>query len=244
MYRPNDNLGLGNILIKLCQVDTVSEKIRDGGRGKFLQFHGLNIIRDDTDVEVINPPIFINSESNKRIRSVISPTEHAQSYIDKYKYLVEGVEFGIQVRRGALSCDSRMAIKSSIQCDDTSLLKFFDIVRIASGPVFLSCDCIQTKHRFREAFGDKIRFIDESAEFLDNDITSQDPWVSFTDFFLLGMCPYVYITGGARDMYTFSTFGFMACMYGNKRWIPIFNDAYESIHVPHITSTCGKTEKK
>lgn len=238
MFRPKDGHGLGNILMQLCHVtDTVSDKFyTDGNRGKFIKTT-LKIVRDDTESDTLqDPPLNINPKTHARIREIISPTEHAKSYIHNYRHLIEGVEFAFQIRRGALSSDKEVAKRSSVHCDDTALLKFFHIIDQTNGNVYISSDCLETKRKFLHKYGERVRFIDETAEYITNDLKNE-PWVTFTDFFLLGMCPRVFITGGARDMFTFSTFGYMACMYGNNECIPIFNDAYDSIHIKEINSS-------
>ena len=42
-------------------------------------------------------------------------------------------------------------------------------------------------------------------------------------FFLLSKCPRLFITGGNKDLVGFSTYAYMAAIYGNKPFNMIFN---------------------
>ena len=219
MYRPPD-CGLGNVLMHLCYTDNVSDKIYDGGRGKFLIIK-KNIMKDDLKLDTIIPPTYIVPDIHSNISHIIEPTEYAKQYINKYKHLIDNVEYAFQIRRGSLSNTKQISDLSSIFCTDDTLNKFENILD-KPGNVFISSDCLDIKHYLRNKYGDRIKFIDSESQFIINH-NKDDPWVSFTEFFLLSMCPYVYMTGGNRDMNTFSTFGYMACMYGNVKFEPIFN---------------------
>jgi len=45
----------------------------------------------------------------------------------------------------------------------------------------------------------------------------------YLKFFLLSKCPKLYLTGGRGDMVGFSTYGYMAAVYGNKPFEIVFN---------------------
>ena len=45
----------------------------------------------------------------------------------------------------------------------------------------------------------------------------------YLKFFLLSMCPQLFLTGGRGDMIGFSTYAYMAAIYGKKPFQPIFN---------------------
>ena len=63
------------------------------------------------------------------------------------------------------------------------------------------------------------------------------PWVAIVDgekkytdyhniyllFFLMSKCPRLFITGGNKDLVGFSTYAYMAAIYGNKQFNMIFN---------------------
>ena len=216
---------MANILMHLCQVDVVSNKIYSKGYGKYMQLN-LDIREDDGTLPTVIPPLYIMPNVHAKIRNIMKPTEAALTKIEEYRHLVDGVEYAIQIRRGCMSSCESVAKNSSVHCDDSALAKFHQIVQQNKGPFFISSDCRKTKMEFKAMYPDRVRFIDEESE---HSVVGTDPWLTFTEFFLLGMCPCVFITGGARDMLTFSTFGYMACIYGGTRYIPVFNDADKSI---------------
>lgn len=231
MFRPKDGHGFGNIIMQLCLVDKVSSHIYDGKRGDYIKVKSpMIVVEDDGTLQACeSPPLFIRPEIHKKISHIIEPTEKANAFIEKYKHLIDGVEFAFQIRMGSKSSNPEVTSKSSVHCDETGLNKFFEIMDKTRGNVFISSDCLETKKLFSSKYGTRVRYIDEDAVYVINGNTS-DPWITFTDFFLLGMCPFIFMTGGARDMFTFSTFGYMAAMYGQKEFQPIFNDCYDSIH--------------
>jgi hypothetical protein len=236
MFSP-DARGLGNILMQLCHVDTVSDKIYDGHRGTFLKFDGIHIKPYDPSIEPIIPPLYINPQIHSKISTIIKPSEYAMIYINKYKHLIDDVSFAFQIRRGHLSSNENISKNSSgtIFCTDETIEKFIHIMKHnPNKKVFISSDCLQTKLNFNKMFPNRVMYIDDEPEFIIN-TNNHEPWVSFTDFFLLGMCPLVYITGGFKDMLSFSTFGYMACMYGKNQCVPIFNDEHDTIIVSHNT---------
>jgi hypothetical protein len=211
--------GLGNILMRLCYVDTVNKSFYDHGRGDFFKLTNIHV------VEEVIPPLYIIPEIHSRISQLVEPTDTAKIYIEKYKHLVEGVSCAIQVRMSERSsnCIVRKGSRHTEFCDDSGLEKFKNIVASSEREVFMSSDCLATKRLFREIFGSKIKFIDEECQYMD--CNNKDfPWVTCTDFFLLGMCPIVYMTGGHQTTNSFSTFGYMAALYGRKPCNPIFND--------------------
>jgi hypothetical protein len=213
-------------------VSEVSEKIYDGNRGRFIKVEGVKVKPYDPDVENIHPPLYINPQIHSKISRIIKPTEYALKYIDDYKHLLDGVSFAFQIRRGHLSTNTCVSKHSSgtIFCTDETLEKFINIMKEQPDTkVFISSDCLAVKHKLKKMFPDRVSYINKEPEFITGDNNESDPWVSFTDFFLLGMCPRVYITGGFKDMLSFSTFGYMACMYGKNECVPIFNDGDTTI---------------
>lgn len=222
MFRPKDGHGLGNILMQLCQVNIVSDKIYDGNRGKFIKVH-MCIVKDDTgDVDIIEPNLYITPREHKNIKHLIEPTDYAKIFIKKYIHLLNGVEFGIQIRKGALSSNKEVVKHSCQHINESGLHKFHEIVKMTDKNIFIAADCLETKKEFKRLYGDRIKYIDEECEYIVNSL-NDEPWVSFTEFFLLGKCPHVYITGGNTDMSGFSTFGYMACMHTHTNFTPVFN---------------------
>jgi hypothetical protein len=218
MYNP-PNLGLGNILMHLCQVSSVTDKIYDGMRGEYIKVK-LPIVQESSEVET--PHLYVIPELHQKIKDIIEPTEKCKTYIEKYKHLIKDIDFSLQIRRGALSKSEIVSNISAIHCNDDGLNKFFEIMNSTKGNVFLSSDCMEIKRIFKEKYGDRIRFIDNEVQYIIN-TNKDDPWTTFTDFFLLSMSPFVFMSGGNVDMNTFSTFGYMACMYGGVPFKPVFN---------------------
>ena len=46
----------------------------------------------------------------------------------------------------------------------------------------------------------------------------------YLEWFLISMCPKVYLTGGRTDLVGFSTYGYTAAIYGSKPFEIIFNE--------------------
>jgi hypothetical protein len=223
MYRPsNDGIGLGNMLIKMTQVDSVSSQFLGGGIGKYIKVN-IPVIEDpDGSLPSTNPPIYIGQPVHNRIRDIISPTPVMMRLIEQYQH---PVSVGIQIRRCNLAKTPNFDDSGihTIFCTDATLEKFHAIVNSSPGDVFLTTDCVEVKKTFKEKYGDKIKIVDAAPTHVHMD-AKDDPWVSILEFFLLSKCPIVYMTGGNRDMFSFSTFGYMAAVYGNKQWVPVFND--------------------
>ena len=57
----------------------------------------------------------------------------------------------------------------------------------------------------------------------DQEPSIEDYQNSFLKFFILSMCPKLYLTGGRGDMIGFSTYAYMASIYGEKPFEITFN---------------------
>jgi len=227
MYRPS-KAGLANKLMQICQVNLVSSNIYDGGYGKYMKLT-IPVQQDDGTLPSLDPPLTINPGLHYNISEIMKPTEEAKTKIEEYRHLVDGVSFGLQIRRGCMSECPDVSKWSAVHCDDTALAKFHQIMEQNSGTVYLSSDCIKVKRDFAERYPGRVRYLDEEAAHSWSGMGIEDPWVTFTEFYLLSMCPVIFMTGGARDMFTFSTFGYMAAMYGRKQYLPVFNDCEKSL---------------
>lgn len=223
MFRINDGrVGLGNLFIYLSQIDDktpVSSKIYDGYRGKYLEFTNLNIIEDDYSMESIKTPdIYINHYTSKNIhtrcRQKIKPSKLLIDIIENYKHLVEDIECGIAIRTYDPNC--------GYIADEHTLQTFENIIKNSSKKIFIACDNLEYKLKLNEKYPNKINFINGECIHINNHNTIDSP-LPFLDFFLLSMCPLLYITGGPKDMTKFSTFGYMASIYGNVKANVVFN---------------------
>lgn len=225
MYRVEKICGLGNILIYLSQIDDkipVSKNIYDGYRGKYLKFKNLNIQDDDGSLESLNPVIYINPYTVNYVhplcRNKIEPSDLTKNLLEnKYKHMLDDVDVGLAIRFGNMNEHESLKF-----ADDKSIEQFENIIRNCRRNVFVACDKLDYKLKLKEIFGDKVKCI--LSEFVStwsvNEVDSSTPYI---EFFLLSMCPKLYITGGPRDFSAFSTFGYMAAIYGNKDFEVIWN---------------------
>lgn len=220
MFRPS-HYGLGNLLIWLSQLDDVTPVcFKTTNISKYIQFKNLNIVEDDITKENIDLPICINPYTIKHVHPNIcekmEPTDIMKQLIDKNQHLVQGVDFAIHVRRGVDGYFDRFA-------DDSALNQFDDLISKSSS-VFLASDCEEFKRKMKDKHGEKVKYYNHHTGFVHTtDLHNFDDYASILDFFLLSMCPMVYITGGPVNMTGFSTFGYMASIYGKKPFNVIWN---------------------
>ena len=225
MFRPRE-VGLGNTLLLLTKVDTVSSAIYDWKCfGKYFRLKNIKVIDDDGSMPDAKIGIIIGDPDHKKISDIIEPTDELLKLVDKYRDLVFRVEFGLQIRRCGFSNVSSVKNDTGANfkfCTDETLNEFVRLVQHTGGCVFLTTDCQDTKMKFKKTFGDKVRIIDDEPEHIAH-CGDKDPWLTYIEFILLSKCPMVVMTGGDKDMFTFSTFGYASALYGNKRFIPYFN---------------------
>lgn len=213
MFRCPDGAGLGNLFIWLSQLDEsvpVSSQIYDGYRGKYLEFSNLNIVEDDPTIENLPiPDIYINQFTNNfvhpKCKEKVKPSKHLFDILEQNKHLVSDVSCGIAIRTYDPHCG---------KIADESTLAYFDDVINSSKKVFIACDNLEYKLKLNEKYPNKINFLNHECVHVNNNTTTDSP-TPFLEFFLLSMCPFIYLTGGSTDMTMFSTFGYMASVYGN-----------------------------
>ncbi len=225
MFRVEKICGLGNILIYLSQIDDktpVSTNIHDGYRGKYLKFKNLNIQKDDGKLESLKPDIYINHHTIKYIhplcRHKIEPSLITKNLLEnEYKGMLENVDYGLAIRFGNMNEHETLKF-----VNDLALERFETVIHTCKGKVFVACDRLDYKLSLKARFGDKVKCIlsDFVSTWSVNDIDSHTPYV---EFFILSMCPKLYITGGPKNFSAFSTFGYMAAIYGNKEFEVIWN---------------------
>ena len=226
MFRVPDQVGIGNIFIFLSQIDDtfpVSNKLLDGFRGKYLNFKNLNIVEDDPNIQTYCPPIYINPYTYNTIhpmcRNKVEPSAELRKIIDQNIHLVDGVTSGLAIRFG----NTRKSEGDVVPyIDDHGIKQFESIIESSGGPVFIACDKLEYKHELKKRYGEKIRYVESDCVITHsmNVIDSPDPYI---EFFLLAMCPIVCITGGPKDMHAFSTFGYMASVWGQKQHHIVWN---------------------
>ena len=58
----------------------------------------------------------------------------------------------------------------------------------------------------------------------DEELTLEKYHIMFLKFFLFSKCPQLFLTGGNTDLVGFSTYAYIAAIYGNKPFNLIFNN--------------------
>lgn len=241
MFRlPDKPYGLGNLFIFLSQLDEktpVSDKIKDGFRSKYLNFKNLNIVPDDGSLQSIDvPPIYINPHTlqnvHPNIQAKISPSDIMHSILQDNIHLIEGCDIGLAIRTGNhkfknltdVKFDKETELLNHVHADASGLYRFENIIRNITGNVFVSCDSLEYKHELTCMFGERVKYVDRDSIMVapGNSIDEYSPYL---EFFLLSRCKMVYLTGGKYDdsLPGFSTFGYMAAVYGNCKFKIVFN---------------------
>lgn len=215
----------------MTQVKCASPVVYTGGRrGEYVRFKGVDIpdVDDGSLPDDTNPKLYIGQPYHRRVRDIVEPTEKTKQLVEKYSHLIENVDYAFQIRRCGLSKSQNVNNdpgKNNDFCTNATLEKFYDVLKTRPGNVFVSSDCYETKMDMFRRYPNRVRVIDADPTHVSSDSSIDvDPWLAFTEFFLLSKCPVIYMTGGKRDMTTFSTFGYMASIYGNTGCIAIFND--------------------
>ena len=242
-YLPG-SMGWGNVA--LCLSDLVFRSPRprayksllDDERG--VEFSGFEITDDPQEDKfdarvVINPAYFQRVHSN--LQHIIKPNSELEELIRKYDH---GLEYGIHIRRGACSSDSgdmgchgrdeNGVIKKAFFAKDSALEKFVEVVEKTDAKFFLASDSQEVKDLFREKFPDKIVTLEHDivltykCHTLKNyEVTREQRYACYLDWFLLAKCKQLYITAGNQDLTDLSTFGYSAGAYGRSNIHFVFN---------------------
>lgn len=227
MFIPPKGHGLANLFIMLTDFffhnpdGVVHESIKDYELGRWLTFNFE--ITDRTDIPVYEGKIFMNeftiANVHPMIRKLIKPSPELELILEKHSHLVSPL--GIHCRRGASASDSRQVVSRNEDtfASDEAVEK---MVRMAKGPTFLASDSPLTK----KLFPVHVKTLDAGIAVVHGDVecNASDRVNIFLDFFLLGKCSHVIVTGGNYPKIPgLSTFGYMAAVYGNKEFIAIGN---------------------
>jgi hypothetical protein len=158
------------------------------------------------------------------IRKLVSPSPELLEVLEKHKHLVDGAKLGIHARRGASASDSRKIVSFDTEtfASTEAVEQMIRMAENVGGPVFLASDSPITK----EYFPENVRTLDTGIAVVHGDVECKqsDRVGIFLDFFLLGQCPQIIVTGGNFPGHPgMSTFGYMAAVYGNKRFVVIKN---------------------
>ena len=242
-YRNKHNPGLGNLFLDLAaisgQVKYVHKSILEYEFANCVSLSGFTIV--DTE-GAPSPPggLYINQYTvqvvHPRIRDIIHPTAYMQALIQSQMHVLEGVTCGLNIRRGSYSKDSTMynderALTSNHYfCSDTGLAKFKKVIENAPGKVYITSDSPSTKNEIRALFGPKVVMHEtQYAHTAPQTLWAENQTVKnlqdvYLVWFILSMCPKVYVTGGTPDLVGFSTYGYTAAIYGAKPFEIIFNE--------------------
>jgi hypothetical protein len=223
MFRVGPTAGLGNILIYISQLDDKTpvsrQHLEAGHRGKYIEFTNLNLQEDTDDLpDLPTPPIYINDYTSMNVHPICQfkarPSKLLLGELDKYP---KSFSLGLAIRLGGMN-----SVDYPRVADDSTLETFGRIIESGSGPIFLAVDSLEYKKILDEKYPGKLFFIDRPLVVADSNNTVDDP-LPFLEFFLLSRCKWVYITGGNRDFSCFSTFGYMAAIYGSKPFSTVWN---------------------
>jgi hypothetical protein len=239
VFRPEG--GLGNTLIQLTNFDKntikLHKSINDYEFSNCIVINGFDIV--DYDGTQPNVAIYINNYTiqhvHPKIRDIIKPTPFMEKMIQDNLHLLEGVCYGMSIRRGSYSEDSRQYKDERDEqpqfyfCSDEGLEKFKNIIKNAPGKIFLSSDSLSTTESLVKEYGDKIvnidkKFVISMSQNSDEELTLEKYHIMFLKFFLFSKCPQLFLTGGNTDLVGFSTYAYIAAIYGNKPFKLIFNN--------------------
>jgi hypothetical protein len=239
--KPENECGLGNLLIQLTSMPAeckcVHDNVYDYELSNCMILNGLT--RVSYDGQHPECPIEISDMTkdyvHSNICSIVEPTPHMRDLISKHMYLLDGVVAAMSIRRGSYCEDSRQYKDSRGDepmhyfCSTEGLERFKAIIRAVPGRVFLSSDSVSTTRQLVEEFGDKLRVLEMPYTVTSTQHqgtpTIENLQKVYLKWFLLSMCPIVYITGGKLDGFVgFSTYAYIAAVYGKKPFGVVFND--------------------
>jgi len=241
MYVFKPTGGFGNTLIHLTTIDNKCTSLHNSIDD--YELSNCVIIKDFTrasyDGEQPDTPLLINLYTSKhihpKIRNIIKPTPYMEQLIEKNMHMLEGVSCGMAIRRGSYCEDSRQYSDERsdqpqyFHCSQSGLEHFKEAMRNTQGRIFITSDSQSTLKTLVEEFGNKLVTIDTIFTVgAEHDRVGEKNYTDYHNiyllFFMLSKCPHLYITGGNKDLVGFSTYGYMAAIYGNIPFTIIFND--------------------
>jgi len=234
VYKHNGT-GFGNLVILLADCQDKCKYIHEDAF-KYELGNCVSISHfERVNFEGVQPPanIYINSHTvhniHPRMRNFIAPTEYMKTLIDEKKHLLDGVTACAHIRRGSYTKEIAQGHDPEYYyCSDDGLDLFEKAISIEKGKVYLATDSKDVKKRMKDKFGEKIVTLDTefaciSTRHNADQYGQKELQDVYLDWFLISMCPKVYVTGGRQDLVGFSTFGYTAAIYGNKPFEIIFN---------------------
>lgn len=231
--------GFGNLLILLSDCrDTckaIHKNVYDGFElSNCVALKGYTVVDGD---EGEHPPakiiinIWTRTNIHPRICDFVYPTVHMESLIKQHIHLLDGVTTAVHIRRGAFSRDSTQCKDvnpTHFHCSDQGIAKFEHIIQMSSGKVYVASDSKELKTHLKKKYGDKLSMLDtDFAVTAKQDATATQTVKNLQDvyleWFLLSMCPMIYVTGGTTDLIGFSTYSYTAALYGKTKFDFVFN---------------------
>jgi hypothetical protein len=244
--KPEYEFGLGNLFIQLAvmpdECRCLHDNVYDYELANCVVLNGFT--RVSYDGEQPDCPIYINPVTvqfvHPKIRTIVEPTRHMQEMIAKHAHLLDGVTAAMSVRRGSYCDDSRQYKgprgdgPNQYFCSPSGLERFKTIIRSTPGRVFLSSDSVSTTRQLVEEFGDKLSVLEmpytvTSTQDQDAAPTIENLQKVYLKWFLLSKCPKLYLTGGKREgLVGFSTYAYIAAIYGAKPFELVFNEDFSA----------------
>jgi hypothetical protein len=241
VYKNLNGVGFGNILIILSEFygscHMLHDNVYDWELSNCVTLEGFTRVSFEDhprpDERISISPYTIQFVHPK-MRLFVKPTAFTLGMIEAHKHLLEGVTACVHIRRGTYSKDSvqfgvdRCHEESFYHCSDGAVELFEQAIEKETGKVYIASDSNEIKQRLLAKFGDKLRMIEtefactstQPGTNTQNTKTLQDVYL---EWFLMSMCPKLYLTGGRTDFVGFSTYGYTAAIYGAKPFNLIFN---------------------
>ena len=231
---------LGNTLIQLTSMQgectRLHDSVYDYEFSNCISVSGFTRVSEDGKTP--HAPIFINPTTvrnvHPRIRDIIKPTPFMEGVLQEHIHILNGVSCGVSIRRGSYSEDSRQYNDERDYrpefdfCSDEGVEKFRKIIKDAPGKVFISSDSKIILDSLMNEFGDKLVTLDTTfvigmSQQSKEELSLKNYQSIYLRFFLFSKCPHLFLTGGNPDLVGFSTYAYMAAIYGNKPFSVVFN---------------------
>lgn len=242
-YRNIGNPGFGNLALQLSMiygnVKYVHKSILDFEFSNCIELHGFTIV-DTEGAPQPHVPVYINQTNftgiHTLMRDILKPTEYMKGLISAELHILEGVSSAVNIRRGSYCHDSTMYADDRAKtanhyfCSEKGLEKFKQIIQSEPGKVYVASDSSSTKKELKELFGSKVVMHEtQYAHTAPQTLWSENQTVKnlqdvYLVWFIMSMCPKIFITAGSPELVGFSTYGYAAAVYGNKVCLLVLND--------------------